>query len=524
MAFRYWVGGNGIWDATNTTNWSTTSGGTGGASVPGSFDDVRVDTESGPTATYVTISGTRACKSFIYTGFMGFVPDTGSGFETGTLDVNGGTFRVNVLPYPSVNPGGGGFDYYLQWLNVIIDGATNELFVSVTELRDITFENDGIYRVASNISAQNISVEARSTVDLLGYTASCAAFVASSADAITNGTTSITPIATGFVAGFSSCPDTTGLTVILNDSIFTPEIGLNAPSTNAQKLNLELKTTSTTCTSSDVCSIKNLTFTGSGVNLYLSADMLVVGDMLTSSVNVTGNNSYLAVASDAPFTSTARTVQLGTGSSIYRMSFGAGLNEVNLSGSASFNRFDVTSKANLGSSLITIFEQFQISTLAQIDAGTSTINFEPQPAFSNIATLTTNEVSVFNIVEIYSPGTLRITSTSGTGNNTFSTLSCQGSGVTLAIKDGTTQTVESNFLLSGTSESERVTLTNISGGSPAIISKASGTVSASNANISYSTATGGAEFLALISDGNIEGASVTGWIFRSSNAGLFIFF
>lgn len=33
MANRYWVGGAGTWDLTNTANWSTTSGGAGGASV-----------------------------------------------------------------------------------------------------------------------------------------------------------------------------------------------------------------------------------------------------------------------------------------------------------------------------------------------------------------------------------------------------------------------------------------------------------------------------------------------------------
>lgn len=30
MANRYWVGGSGTWNASNTTNWSTASGGAGG--------------------------------------------------------------------------------------------------------------------------------------------------------------------------------------------------------------------------------------------------------------------------------------------------------------------------------------------------------------------------------------------------------------------------------------------------------------------------------------------------------------
>lgn len=43
MANRYWVNGNGIWDDVVTTNWSTTPGGAGGASVPTLADSVFFD-------------------------------------------------------------------------------------------------------------------------------------------------------------------------------------------------------------------------------------------------------------------------------------------------------------------------------------------------------------------------------------------------------------------------------------------------------------------------------------------------
>jgi hypothetical protein len=47
MAARYWVGGTGAWDSTNTANWSATSGGAGGASVPGAADTPQFDANSG---------------------------------------------------------------------------------------------------------------------------------------------------------------------------------------------------------------------------------------------------------------------------------------------------------------------------------------------------------------------------------------------------------------------------------------------------------------------------------------------
>ena len=59
MADRYWVGGAGTWDATTTTNWSATSGGSGGASAPTSADNVFFNSASNATAYAVTV-GTNA--------------------------------------------------------------------------------------------------------------------------------------------------------------------------------------------------------------------------------------------------------------------------------------------------------------------------------------------------------------------------------------------------------------------------------------------------------------------------------
>ena len=58
MANRYWVGGSGTWSTTSTTNWSATSGGAGGASVPTAADSVFFD----QAGTYtVTCTGALTC-------------------------------------------------------------------------------------------------------------------------------------------------------------------------------------------------------------------------------------------------------------------------------------------------------------------------------------------------------------------------------------------------------------------------------------------------------------------------------
>lgn len=69
MANRYWVGGSGTWNTSNTANWSATSGGAGGASAPVLADSVFFNGSSGGGT--VTISGTVDCWDITDTGFTG---------------------------------------------------------------------------------------------------------------------------------------------------------------------------------------------------------------------------------------------------------------------------------------------------------------------------------------------------------------------------------------------------------------------------------------------------------------------
>ena len=74
MADRYWVLGTGTWDAATTTNWSTSSGGSGGASVPTASDNVFFDANSnvGTGAFTVTMATTpRVCNDFTASGLDG---------------------------------------------------------------------------------------------------------------------------------------------------------------------------------------------------------------------------------------------------------------------------------------------------------------------------------------------------------------------------------------------------------------------------------------------------------------------
>lgn len=97
MANRYWVGGTGNWDASTTTNWSASSGGAGGASVPTASDNVIFDTLSNATAYTVTITATANCLDFTMGApLSGKVTwaGTSSLAISGSLNLSGGTAGI----------------------------------------------------------------------------------------------------------------------------------------------------------------------------------------------------------------------------------------------------------------------------------------------------------------------------------------------------------------------------------------------------------------------------------------------
>ncbi len=76
MANKFWVDDGGVdnlWS--NTNNWSTTSGGTGGAGQPITTDDARFDANSNGYACEVAVS--EVCRDLNFTGYTGTFTMTG---------------------------------------------------------------------------------------------------------------------------------------------------------------------------------------------------------------------------------------------------------------------------------------------------------------------------------------------------------------------------------------------------------------------------------------------------------------
>ena len=81
MADRYWILGTGTWSSTNTVNWSASSGGAGGASVPTAADNVFFDANSntGTNPFTVTMANSpRVCNDFLASGLDGVMTLAGS--------------------------------------------------------------------------------------------------------------------------------------------------------------------------------------------------------------------------------------------------------------------------------------------------------------------------------------------------------------------------------------------------------------------------------------------------------------
>lgn len=95
MADRYWVGGAGTWNATNIVNWSATSGGAGGASVPTSADAVFFNANSGFGT--VTNSSGVSCLSLNCTGYIGTLSGSLNAIQVyGNITLGSGMTALNL--------------------------------------------------------------------------------------------------------------------------------------------------------------------------------------------------------------------------------------------------------------------------------------------------------------------------------------------------------------------------------------------------------------------------------------------
>ena len=318
MANRYWIG-TGNWDATNTANWSASSGGAGGVSVPTSADAVFFD--AGSAGGTCTVTAVASCAGLDCTGFTGTL--------AGSSQINcAGSFTlVSAMAYTrtGVTSFGGTGNRSITCAGFTIGSNVNITTSSIVTVTGNFACTGAISQTAGtlvfngNVSSGLSYTFSLGTITLNGNL-TCASFTASGAGVkVVNANNAvITLTGTGTVWNYS------GSNLTFNRG--TSKIVLSNITTTAR------------------------TFAGGGLTYY---DLEIGGATGVSTLTITGSNTFNTVSSTK---TVAHTVRLTTGTTTTVTNW-------NINGSSG-NQFTLNS-ATAGSQ----------ATLAKAGGGTVSVNY-----------------------------------------------------------------------------------------------------------------------------------------------------
>jgi hypothetical protein len=293
MADRYWILGTGTWSSTNTANWSASSGGAGGASVPTAADNVFFDANSnvGTGAFTVTMANNpRVCNDFTASGLDGTMTLAGTGIG---LNVSGSLF------FPATN-------FIRTYTDTTLFNATTTGKTVTTN--GVTFGGSG-----GSVNFNGVGG---------GWTLGSALSVSTNILSVTNGTFDTSTNNYAVTAGSFSSSNSNTRTINLNGSTLTFSTGTGwnmATSTNA---------TLNAGTSTINFSNASATFAGGGLTYYnvaftstALATPSITGANTFNNLTITGRTSIgigvLSLGADQTINGTF-TVSAGTASA-YRM-------------------------------------------------------------------------------------------------------------------------------------------------------------------------------------------------------------
>jgi hypothetical protein len=541
MADRYWRGGSGTWNGTSTTNWSTTSGGASGASVPTSADNVIFDANSNTgtgsfTVTMATV--TAVCADFTATGVDGTMTLAGSVGLTiyGSLALPATLFTrsfTGTLTFAATTTGKTISANGKNFGTIIFDGVGGGWTLS------------NALTATSNITLTNGSL------NLGGFTLSCFGFNTNNSNtrtlAFNGGSISITGNSNTSNQTLWNSPTLTNLTVT-----GTPTVNVINTSTNsgftrsfnhgntaggseatAITLNIQAGDTGNLLTVSGY--FLNLSFTGCSSTLSNNSRAVYGNLTLSSSMVLTAGTNTTTFASTS---GTVRTITTANQTLDFPIAFsgvggswqlqdnltlgatrGIGLNNgtfdsnnKNIScGIFTYNNSN-TKSLTLGTSVITIAGGTSTTGFVGTSSNTTysatnaTVIFTSTGAYSNGSTASGNQVGA--VVMGASGGTLYLGNSSATGARCTTLGNTQGQPCTIT-NTCTTAFVVGNFAVTGSSGNV-VTINSDIAGTARTISQTSGTIDATYLTIQDSTVSGGATWNAYVSTNT---SNNTGWNF-----------
>ena len=512
MADRFWVtGGTGNWNS--TTNWSATTGGASGASVPSTSDTATYDASSGAgTATLDISPDIQTLTMTGFTGTLAFGTNTISLNSTGTIFTGATTMTVTGTPLiictatvtttaRTINPTA---VTEANSISFRITNSTANLTFGAGAIRDIDF-TDG-----TNPTGYGGTL-ATFVVTIYGnFKASTGMTVSSSANAMTfaatSGTKTINTAGVTFNRTFTfngvggtfqlASALTSGATRTVNFTngtldlaSYTLTTGLFS-STNSNTRVLAFGTGKIVITGTNATVYNASTGTGltmTGTRTIEVTGVGVGGETRTISGSQIAAGGAAANAANFYIQAGADIISLGTAGRVY--------------GTLNFTGFSGSTLANISPQ---IYGDLVLSTGMTVTGGTNTWHFLATTA----QTITTNNQTLdFPVTFDGIGGTWSCADALTLGSTQILTLT----NGTLKLKSGVTSTVGS-FATSGTNAKYLLSTTF---GSQATLSQASGTVTVEYLTVQDSNATGGAIFDALAIT-NVDAGNNTGWLFSTT--------
>ncbi len=204
MADRYWVGVGGAWNTTSTANWSASSGGASGASVPTALDNVFFD----QAGTYtVTCSGLLNCANLtVSAGTVTFASGTSPTFNIyGSLSLVTGTVwsSTGAITFRGTAAGN----------TIVTNGVVFAATVTIATA-------SGSYALAGAFQSSNSFIVTIGTFDTASYSLTASSFASNSSStrSVSFGASSIT---LSGAANFLDFTTSTGLTFNAGTSTIT---------------------------------------------------------------------------------------------------------------------------------------------------------------------------------------------------------------------------------------------------------------------------------------------------------------
>lgn len=547
MAVYFWVGGSGTWNATNTANWSLTSGGPGGAGFPIATDETRFDANSGTNSDTVTVVTGAQALSILYNA-AAQVDFSGIGQSL----LLHGALRIQAPPPSSV------LNISEVTIRLTAPNST-ALVISVVPIKDLYVIN-----FSSPSGQTTISLGSDLTCDLFFNNQVSVAF---NAYKLTCGSCRIEGSANTFPctlgAGVIDVIPPVGITVAFtclwsgSFAQFTDvtvnvlnaagAVSIATEETPSQSTSFNLTVSNSNVNLANIDGGLNSLVLQSGASFNANAQFDLFGNLtINSGCTLTATSTFrrVNIEKKAGSPNVSRSIQClagGTWSSLGLVNnVPVATDTINISGNIGTSAIPTGTfspgHANIGAgdmhvealtlatgnvfsgTVITVYGGNIGAAVGSTVSGNYTINARGGSFFSaNNTALST--VNIF--------GNVNVASGSFTASN-LALVTSLGAGTTsFGARPGQTITVQNTLTLDGLSGSDNLVLeSKPSFGSPVgtfFLVKPSGIVDAFFTTIIDCNASGGATFNAFQTNGCINGGGNTGWHFNPPS-GFFLFF